>query len=122
MTDEKQPTLLSDILRIPLYLLDYLGSMAIAIFTDVTSTSVAITAVALGLVTYSVTVGVAVLFGLHVLIRIANSSGEATVVAGRSQARSTQILAQTVHLLAEAITPPPPPDKTMDGSGVDYDG
>ena len=103
------PSLLSLILRSPLYLLEYFGGFVVASITDITTTSLLIGSIAVGLAT-NVYAGIAVFFLSHVGIKVANAVNGAII----QNARATAQGARTLASVFSNRQPEPPQEKSSE--------
>lgn len=86
----------------PAYIFRYVAGFVYGALCDVTLTTLTLLGGAVGWITNDWRIGAATFLTGHFSIRVANSKGEATVVAGRYQA-------QALYRIAQLLTPPPPP-------------
>jgi len=98
------------IVRSPLYLFEYVVGFALAAISDITTTSVVLTGVFVGLATGNVWAGLASFFGIHTAIKIVNAVNGAIVQNARASVTASRILASvfnnTERPTPASITPP----------------
>jgi hypothetical protein len=106
MTQQDQdPTVLSIFAGFPVYIFNYLFGLLLAVFSDITLTSLAIGSFCLGRAT-TLWVGLALFFLGHTGIKIVNALNGAIVQQGRMVAQSGRLLASVFTAQAEAAPKP----------------